>query len=64
MPEPSAWTIAAALKVAFAAAELVPVALPDEEPVAEEPPVAEPVDEPVELDIVEDPIATISLILA
>ena len=60
MAEPSVWTIAAALEVAFAAAELVPVALPDEEPVAEEPPAAEPVNEPDELDIIEDPNYTIS----
>lgn len=51
MREPSVWSAAAALEVAFAAAELVPVALPDEELVAEEPPVdappaAEPVEEP------------------
>ena len=60
MPEPSAWRPAAALEVAFAAAELV--ALPEEEPVVEEPPVdaplaavPAPVEEPVEFD---DPMGT------
>ena len=34
----------------------MPVALPDEVPVAEEPPAAEPDDEPIELDAVEVPV--------
>ena len=54
MPEPNASSTAAALEV-LAAAELVPVALPDEEPVAEELPVdvtpaAVPVEAPMEVD--------------
>lgn len=67
MPEPSIWSAAAALEVAFADAEFVPVALPDEEPVVEGPPVdappaAEPVEEPGEFELVDDPFSSVSFI--
>ncbi len=65
MPEPSIWSAAAALEVAFAAAELVLLALPEVEPVAEEPlvdapPAAEPVEELIEFELVDEPVYKVS----